>query len=67
MIKIRGSLSRRAQSMVEFALLAPAFFLLLLGVLDFGRVGFYYVSMVDLARQTARYAAAYDQEIGRLH
>ena len=50
--------------MVEFALLAPAFFLLLLGVLDFGRAGFYYVSTVDLARQTARYAAAYNNGIG---
>jgi Flp pilus assembly protein TadG len=50
--------------MVEFALLAPAFFLLLLGILDFGRAGFYYVSVVDLARQTARYAAAYKDGAG---
>lgn len=50
--------------MVEFALLAPAFFLLLLGVLDFGRVGFYYVSAVDLAKQTARYASAYNNGTG---
>ncbi|TMD41765.1 MAG: hypothetical protein E6I88_06655 [Chloroflexi bacterium] len=65
MINIRSLVShRRGQAMVEFALLAPAFFLLLLGVLDFGRVGFYYVSSVDLARQTARYAAAYNTGIG---
>jgi Flp pilus assembly protein TadG len=58
-------MSRRAgQAMVEFALLAPAFFLLLLGVLDFGRVGFYYVSAVDLAKQTARYATAYNNGTG---
>jgi Flp pilus assembly protein TadG len=50
--------------MVEFALLAPAFFLLLLGVLDFGRVGFYYVASADLARQTARYATAYNNGTG---
>ena len=50
--------------MVEFALLAPVFFILLLGVLDFGRVGLYFVSTVDLARQTARYAAAYDNGTG---
>ena len=50
--------------MVEFALLAPVFFLLLLGVLDFGRVGFYYVSAVDLAKQTARYAGAYNNGTG---
>jgi hypothetical protein len=50
--------------MVEFALLAPAFFLLLVGVLDFGRAGFYYVATDDLARQTARYAAAYNNGTG---
>lgn len=62
---IRRLLARRTgQSMVEFALLAPAFFLLTLGVLDFGRAGFYYVSVADLARQTARYAAAYNNSFG---
>jgi Flp pilus assembly protein TadG len=62
---IRRRLTQRAgQSMVEFALLAPSFFLLLMGILDFGRVGFYYVSAIDLAKQTARYAAAYDNGSG---
>ena len=65
MTTTRHLLARRVgQSMVEFALLAPVFFLLLLGVLDFGRIGFYYVSAVDLAKQTARYAAAYDNGTG---
>lgn len=56
----RFSASRLGQSMVEFALLAPIFFLLLIGTLDFGRAGFYYVSASSLARQGARIAAAYD-------
>jgi Flp pilus assembly protein TadG len=47
------------QSMVEFSLLAPVFFMLLLGAMDFGRAGFYFVLGSDLARQGARYAAAY--------
>jgi len=65
MSKRKAVRSRRlGQSMVEFALLAPAFFMLLLGVVDFGRVGFYYVSAVDLARQAARYAAAYNNGTG---
>jgi len=65
MSNLRLFMSRRTgQSMIEFALLAPAFFLLLLGVLDFGRAGFYYVNSADLARQTARYAAAYDNGTG---
>ena len=45
--------------MVEFSLLAPVFFLLLLGVMDLGRAGFYFVMGSDMARQGARYAAAY--------
>src|SRR3989442_12686038 len=51
--------SRRAQSLVEFSLLAPLFFLLLFGVIDLGRAGFYFVLGSDLARQGARYAAEY--------
>ena len=50
--------------MVEFALLAPAFFFLLIGVLDFGRAGFYYVVTADLARTAARVAVAYDTGTG---
>lgn len=51
--------SRRAQALVEFSLLAPVFFLLLFGVIDLGRAGFYFVLGSDLARQGARYAAGY--------
>ena len=51
--------SRRAQAMVEFSLLAPLFFLLLFGVIDLGRAGFYFVLGSDLARQGARYASDY--------
>jgi Flp pilus assembly protein TadG len=62
---IRRSVDRRlGQSMVEFALLAPAFFLMMMGVLDFGRAGFYYVNIADLTKQTARYAAAYNTGTG---
>jgi Flp pilus assembly protein TadG len=52
--------SRRAQSLVEFALLAPVFFLLLLGILDFGRAGFFFVVGSNLARDGARYAGVYN-------
>ncbi len=56
--------SKRAQAMVEFALLVPAFFMLLLGVLDLGRAGFYFVSASGLARQGARYASSFDNGFG---
>lgn len=49
----------QAQGMVEFALIAPIFFLLLLGVLDLGRAGFFFVAGSDLARDGARDAAVY--------
>lgn len=55
---------RAAQALVEFTLIAPVFFLVLLGILDFGRVGLYYVAVSDLARSGARQAAAYSDGLG---
>src|SRR5919202_5532657 len=43
-----------AQSMVEFALVVPLFLLLLLGLIDFSRLLFTYVSMTNAARELAR-------------
>ena len=60
--KIRSS--RSAQAMVEFALLVPIFFLVLIGILDFGRAGFYYVAASGLTRSGARYGAAYKDGTG---
>lgn len=56
--------SRRAQAMVEFALLAPIFFMLLLGVLDLGRAGFFFVVGSALARDGARDASVYNNGTG---
>lgn len=56
--------SQRAQGMIEFALLAPIFFMLLLGVLDLGRAGFYFVVGSALARDGARFAAVYNNGTG---
>ena len=50
----------RGQSMLEFSLLAPVFVLLMVGVLDFGRAGFYFVAGSNLARTGARDAAVYN-------
>jgi Flp pilus assembly protein TadG len=57
MRKIRSN--RGGQAMVEFALLVPVFFIMLIGLLDFGRAGFYYVAASGLARNAARQGAAY--------
>ena len=40
--------------------MAPLFFLILVGTLDFGRAGFYYVVSSDLARTGARRGELYE-------
>jgi Flp pilus assembly protein TadG len=48
--------ARRGNSMVEFALVAPLFFLLVFGILDYGRL-FYVEETIQYAmRQAGRYA-----------
>jgi len=42
--------------MVEFALVAPMFFLLLFGIIEAGRFIFYYESLSGATREGARYA-----------
>src|SRR5215218_3232865 len=44
------------QAMVEFALVAPVFFLLLFGVIEGGRFIFYYQTLNNATREGARYA-----------
>jgi Flp pilus assembly protein TadG len=47
----------RAQSIVEFALVVPLFFLLLFGLIAFARLLFTYTSLSNGAREMARVAA----------
>ena len=42
--------------MVEFALVAPLFFLLLFGIIEAGRFIFYYETLNNATREGARYA-----------
>lgn len=59
---MRKRLVRRhsGQSMVEFAVLAPVFFMLLLGTIDLGRAVYIYNSISDAAREGARAAVPFD-------
>jgi hypothetical protein len=50
--------SENAQGMVEFALILPLLLLLVLGIIEMGRVMFYYISVTSSAREAARYGAA---------
>lgn len=55
----RPSRTRRrtaGQAMVEFALVAPMFFLLLFGIVEAGRFIFYYETLSHATREGARYA-----------
>jgi Flp pilus assembly protein TadG len=47
---------RRAQALVEFALVAPIFFLMLFALIDFGRYVYYVQILNNAAREGARYA-----------
>ena len=49
--------SERGTALVEFALIAPLLFLLLFGIVDFGRALDYYNQVTQLAGQGARAAA----------
>ena len=48
--------SDRGQAMVEFALVAPIFFLLLFAIIEGGRFIFYYEMLNNATREGARYA-----------
>jgi len=48
---------RRGSTMLEGALVMTTFVILLIGTLDFGRLGFTYCSVTYAAHQAARFAA----------
>src|ERR1035441_8815866 len=52
----RALRSRSGQSLVEFALVAPLFFLLVFGITDFGRLFFTQETLQFALREAGRYA-----------
>ncbi len=48
--------SARGQGLVEFALILPLLLLLIVGILDFGRMLFIYANLFNAAREASRYA-----------
>ncbi len=53
-----------AQGVVEFALVLPVFLLLIYGVIEFGRLLFFYSAITSSSREAARYGAAVGQNGG---
>src|SRR5574340_438685 len=49
---------KRGQSMVEFALAFPIFLMIVIGIMEFGRLFITYTSVYAAAREGARYGAA---------
>ncbi|MGA9398548.1 MAG: TadE/TadG family type IV pilus assembly protein [Anaerolineaceae bacterium] len=49
---------RKAQSLVEFALVLPILLLVLLGIIEVGRLIFFYASVFGATREAARYGTA---------
>jgi len=52
----------RGGAMVEFALVAPILFLVMLGIFEFGRAWHVYHTITDAAREGARKAVIFDGE-----
>lgn len=52
----------RGQALVEFALVAPIFFLILFAIIDFGRYVYYVQILNNAAREGTRYAIVHGAE-----
>jgi len=53
----RGALrSRRGQATIEFALVAPLYFLLVFGIIEFGRIFYVELTLQNAVRQAGRFA-----------
>lgn len=59
-----GRSQRLGQSLVEFALFAPLFALLILGASDLARLFYYNVAITNMAREAARHGAYFDPTTG---
>jgi Flp pilus assembly protein TadG len=55
---------QRGQALVEFALGALLLFLIVFGVVDFGRVIYAYSAVSNAAREGARYGAVHPSDLG---
>jgi hypothetical protein len=59
---MKGKRIRKGQSLVEFALILPILLIVLMGLLDLGRLYFAYVAVTDAAGEGAAYAAIYPED-----
>ncbi|MFC2064953.1 TadE/TadG family type IV pilus assembly protein [Chloroflexota bacterium] len=57
-MKIKQLQSKRAQTMVEFALILPVLLVMLIGMLEVGRMVFVYITVASASREAVRYGSA---------
>ena len=50
--------TKRAQAIVEFAIVLPILLMMLVGILEVGRMVFIYAGVTNASREAARYASA---------
>lgn len=56
--------AKKGQSLLEIALAIPIFLVVIFGVFDLGRVFFSTITLVNAAREGARYLTVYPQDAG---
>jgi Flp pilus assembly protein TadG len=61
-MKKRVHSHQRGQTLVEFALILPAFLLLAVVIFDFGRAVYYYSTIHNAAREGARYGIVHPND-----
>ena len=61
--KSRSSRKNKGQSFVELAIVLPLLMFLLIGFVEVGAVIYTYLSMLDVAREAARFASEHDPDI----
>jgi len=66
MIIIPKQINRKGQGMVEFALTLPLLLVMLLGVIEAGRMLFIYSAVTTSSREAARYGSASGSAIGSI-
>jgi hypothetical protein len=57
-LRLPSHKKEKAQGMVEFALILPILLLLMVGIIEFGRMLFFYSSVTSASREGARYGSA---------
>lgn len=62
-LMVKSLRRENGQTLVEFALIAPILFLLLLGIMELGRVIFAYNTISNAAREGARYGIIRPEDV----